>query len=39
MASQIDYEKFYDQVGKRLGWDFSKIKTTTSKRYMIIAKK
>jgi ubiquinone/menaquinone biosynthesis C-methylase UbiE len=29
MESKINYEKFYDQVGERIGWDFSKIKITT----------
>jgi ubiquinone/menaquinone biosynthesis C-methylase UbiE len=26
--SQINYRQFYDRVGKRIGWDFSKVKKT-----------
>lgn len=26
--SQVNYKQFYDRVGKRIGWDFSKVKKT-----------
>lgn len=28
MYTDNDYKKLYDKVGKRIGWDFSRLKTT-----------